>query len=1467
MPAISKIRLTNVIYEEGNKRYNDEIFMFDGHNGAILLENGGGKTVLIQTALQAILPHTDLADRRIKNTLMLENAPAHIAIEWIAHENPRRYVVTAVSLFTTKQGLDSLRYVYEYSANDPNGIEGIPFVREGRLGKRTAERGELLDYYSQMRERSFHAQTFQTIKDYKAFLEEQHHIITSEWESIAKINSTEGGVEAFFDDCKSTNQLFDRLLIPTVESSIVGHEKALFANMFEAQHASFKNYKKLKETIEENQQIEQQLQHYTNSYEKFYQCELDYEDVKQRAKGIWNELEGEKEKFTNEQTALLARLDEWKKSQQLYEMKVTSFDIYREEMEYNKLEADHLESLAELTSKEEQRNVQQLEYYTLKLAELKVMQQEHADALKQIEHQLTQMDRTDEVEDYEEQLEKKKQALLGWYLTKIEALEKETEGIGFQLRPLVHSMEEVERLQKDKREKDIQLREGISKSRGMIDSKTKDEKKLQQLLLANPEQEQVADELVKWEKRIQYLEDELIRLQQEGKLLTLHEKEAEDRQSSLRDSYFEAKKKEDNIQFELSSMEKAQKQLIGEMAKLRPQWVNLEELYLVQDSIDNIFIETLEKLEKEKKKLLYRERIAYRFADDYSDQDIFYADPFLENQLSSWKNQVDFLVTGVEYIQEHTAKEELLKYPLWPVTLVTTKKEKGRVTEKLGHIAEHLQFPITVISTEEALSIHENEVEWVAPRHWNTNVDTESFHIWQERIGASAKEATNLREEKEKELKRWEEGSQSFHQFLLTFPFEHITSLQEELTGLKNQLQSLSQNLEKVKKEIEEIKVKRKHNDTLMAGFRDEKHGLDGKAEKGHQYMQIEKELDAERKKVQELEKDRLLIQKELDRYEKQLADYDEERKHLERRIHDFNAELRVLKQEEEFLVLQGLRPTFTSESKNSIKVQILTLEMNIRKITSYRGEWLAKRNAANDSIRNLKQQINDLQLEHGPLDEMKDFPGDGKQLMDTLWKQIKKWDEEISRLQIEVQDKASLKHIQQGHWNSKLEQFKRNFRDFECIQFDQPLEGIAADLMQEKQQLDEHKQFVAGELDRTQKELKQIEEAKLELHLFEEGHHFTAPDVVPMPISTEERLSFSYNRKKFARTITEELKRQKVLVQEERKTVGQEKRRFREFCVQHISDIKLQNMAVNGVENKQSYEELLDFKKNMLLRIERITRYANEHIRKNDEDLQLFINQIHSHLLTIVEELKQIPKMTKVKVGDDWKLIFSFTIPEWEEEVGKIRIREYIEWILKQLESERFFNEQGMEDDSKVRKEIETWLQSKQLLRDVMNNEVMKVSCRKVGNDNQVSTRSYSWELSNVWSGGEKWSKNMTLFLGILNYVAEKKKHIQTTTKRHRAVILDNPFGKASSDHVLSPVFFVAEQLGFQMIALTAHAEGKFLQDYFPVIYSCRLRASTDPNKRVMTKEKWLHHAYFQDHEPKTIERLGESEQLALFE
>ncbi|HCF71614.1 MAG TPA: hypothetical protein DER33_08550, partial [Syntrophomonas sp.] len=106
----------------------------------------------------------------------------------------------------------------------------------------------------------------------------------------------------------------------------------------------------------------------------------------------------------------------------------------------------------------------------------------------------------------------------------------------------------------------------------------------------------------------------------------------------------------------------------------------------------------------------------------------------------------------------------------------------------------------------------------------------------------------------------------------------------------------------------------------------------------------------------------------------------------------------------------------------------------------------------------------------------------------------------------------------------------------------------------------------------------------------------------------------------------------------------------------------------------------------------------------------------------------------------------------------------------------------------------------------------------------------------------------------------------VNSGVKRSRAVVLDNPFGKASSDHVLDPVFFIAGQLGFQIIALTALAEGKFVREYFPIVYSCRLRPSTNPDKYLMVTDQEIRHAYFQDHDPEALRRLGEHKQIELF-
>ena len=339
-----------------------------------------------------------------------------------------------------------------------------------------------------------------------------------------------------------------------------------------------------------------------------------------------------------------------------------------------------------------------------------------------------------------------------------------------------------------------------------------------------------------------------------------------------------------------------------------------------------------------------------------------------------------------------------------------------------------------------------------------------------------------------------------------------------------------------------------------------------------------------------------------------------------------------------------------------------------------------------------------------------------------------------------------------------------------------------------------------------------------------------------------------------------------KTRVDEKSAEVENEKHRIDSFCQQGVTDVKLRRMIIDGLQYKNNYDDVKDWQAKMSERIQRMVRITEDDIRELDRELQQFINHLHTYLLTLARELRMIPKKTRVRIDDGWKEIFNFDIPDWDEKEGKEELRKLVNYMTEELESNKYKSENGEEDYIMIRKDIEKWLQAPQLLHSVMKNSI-KVKCRKVNVEGKVSSHFNSWEKSNQWSGGEKWSKNMALFLGILNYMAEKRQNINQALPKNRTVIMDNPFGRASSDHVLEPVFFIAEQLGFQIIALTALAEGKFVREYFPVVYSCRLRPTVSGDKYIMSSEKDIHYAFFQDNAPESLKRLGEHEQIELFD
>ena len=83
MSNINNIRFINVNYNNDNIRINDECLHFHGENTLISLENGGGKSVMIQMLMAPFVQKArrDIADRRFASYFLTPN-PSFIMVEW-----------------------------------------------------------------------------------------------------------------------------------------------------------------------------------------------------------------------------------------------------------------------------------------------------------------------------------------------------------------------------------------------------------------------------------------------------------------------------------------------------------------------------------------------------------------------------------------------------------------------------------------------------------------------------------------------------------------------------------------------------------------------------------------------------------------------------------------------------------------------------------------------------------------------------------------------------------------------------------------------------------------------------------------------------------------------------------------------------------------------------------------------------------------------------------------------------------------------------------------------------------------------------------------------------------------------------------------------------------------------------------------------------------------------------------------
>ncbi len=1473
MASISKIRYTNVIYENGGKRYNDEVFTCAGHNTAILLENGGGKTVFIQAALQAILPHTDLGERKAKETFVLEGNAAHIAIEWIISDKPRRYALTAVTLYLQNNELRSYKYAYEYGVEDKDNIESLPFTREEGEAARAATRVEMNEYYQKMSKEHIAAKTFATTKEFHQYIEEYFKIIPEEWRSITVINGGEGSVEAFFDGCKTTSDLVEKLLLPTVEEGLVGKGAQEFAGTFESQREHFNKHKQLERSIKESEKIKAEIESYVTSFSRYNQKIKEYEAKKEEAKALWL-LIGDKEAQTREKlTACDTEKKQLETKKRVLQKEIALIEVEEAKEALNEARLSYEKENEAYEKAKEKKEEKEKRRHALKLSRFQNNMNEAQAKIKLYEEQLALLGEDTEVEAIKEALEENRGEIKGYFEEQLAMLQKELGHLEREKERYLEEQQEQEKEKKQLDEKLQKLRGDASKLIGKLEHQEKQMNQIKMLIVAQGASEDIEGQEKKWKSRLAEIEESKLKLAQNLRVLEERQVELNQVISESTNKHTKVLREASRTSMQLQQLEEAHEKILVEIKKVLPAFYHLSSIYLKSSQVITALEEQVEKLIREKEEALLLERRHSHFLENYEGRDFFTVEPLLELWVEKWMNQFSFLQTGTAFIaslEDKELKQKMYTQPKWAQLVVVSDGSEHELISLLEEQTAKMTYPVGVVTLSEARALLEQEKQvesLIYPTAWSENMQTTFFEMHKKEAGKALEEAMAYRRQKENELREIDQTLEKVKSFLETYSHEKHASLREESDGFKRQEMELVRIMEDAKDKLMKAQKEAKLTSETLRKEAEEKNRLYGYVEKATEYLGIKEECDKEEVRIKKLQE---TIKEEEGAYSKVEYALRNTLEVLEEAKENYSllrsSESRIIDDtlykevKDEKAIYSNKDIVYLRDKQEQLKEALDNKQKGHSEI-----ETLLKHNQKvyeeNEKSFRQEQAEREERLESIPV-YREAYAQEMERLSEELIevrKQLEELDEQVKLMKTDFDKKEQ-------EYQSKKEAYEVSYGVIseEATQSLQDKER----LLRTQVELAEKEKSLVKQTAGLERELKFILDNKQQMDKKDELFGYCAPEVKVGILDEAVEQEFIYDLKVrvIVSHLLESLQQLKNGVEAGKKVVEEKQIDFKLFCQREIRDSKLRNMAVQGITQKQDYDALVVWKENIVERINHTLTILERDLIDQDQQISQFIIHLYAYLKTVASELTEIPKNTRVNTEEGWKNIYEFVIPSWQEDSGKEKIRTHIYSLLDDIEGDSFLDDTGKEDTGKIKKYIKEQFKLRNLLKVVMGNDAIRVRCRKVSNIGDISSQKYSWETSNKWSGGEKWSKNMALYLGILNYLAEKKQNIQSEEQKvSRAVILDNPFGKASSGHVLEPVFFIAKQLGFQIIALTAHSEGDFIRRYFPIVYSCKLRSTLDQRTSIFSKEQEIKKAYFMDNDPVALSILG-SNQLSLF-
>lgn len=265
MPAIRKIRIVNFRFNDGTKLIPDEIFCTENAEGKPIdtllnLDNGGGKSVIVQLLLQPVCPKAKVQNRNISDYFQKGTDHAFVLIEW-ALDGSTNSLLTGIALAASTTADDeneskTVRYytfMHDYSrTGDKIDLINLPLTERTGSHIRPMSFDDLRKY---LQNRKVEYYSSDALRRYQKRLEE-YGILHTEWENIlVRINAVEGGITKFFEEYRTADRLLDKFIIPGVMPNDTASAEAL--------EEMFLNYAYSYAGQEDNLRLQSQIKEFT----------------------------------------------------------------------------------------------------------------------------------------------------------------------------------------------------------------------------------------------------------------------------------------------------------------------------------------------------------------------------------------------------------------------------------------------------------------------------------------------------------------------------------------------------------------------------------------------------------------------------------------------------------------------------------------------------------------------------------------------------------------------------------------------------------------------------------------------------------------------------------------------------------------------------------------------------------------------------------------------------------------------------------------------------------------------------------------------------------------------------------------------------------------------------------------------------------------------------------------------------